>query len=65
MDPTQTVTILAVDPRFKIPVHAYTDPRCPTVDKVVIKNKECNAVSTEFKNAADVKPSLSDGFYYA
>jgi len=32
---------------------------------VVIKNKDCNAVSTEFLNAANIISTLSGGFYYA
>jgi len=51
--------------RYKIPVYANSDSRCPDVTKYVLYNKGTSSVSTAFSNAADLTASLDSGFVYA
>jgi len=62
---SQTVLIDVTDLKFKIAAYAQTDSQCPPVDKVVIGNADCTGNHADFKDAANIIDTLSDGFYYA
>jgi len=51
--------------RYKIPVYANSDIRCPEVTKHVLYTKGTTSESTAFSNAADLTASLDGDFLYA
>jgi len=60
----QTAVVGPTDMRFKVPIFTNPLSGCPAVVRYILYLKGTTTVSAFFSNAADLSPTLDNGFVY-